>query len=89
MKEVSGNASTHKIAAKMNDGTSPATVNRWQKSTPDAGKIVTFCRTHGENPVIGLMKAGYITEAEVGEADLDNMPIEKLLAAIERRTKRR
>jgi hypothetical protein len=95
MDEVAGkDTSTHKIAAAMNDGTSPASVNRWRKGVrPDAEKVVTFCRVYKENPVIGLIRAGYITEEEARTYPQDAKSTEQLLAdmqaVIERRTKRR
>ncbi|MCW2918547.1 MAG: hypothetical protein JWN52_6615 [Actinomycetia bacterium] len=89
MKEVTGGDSTHKIAGKMKDGTSPATVNRWQKSRPDADKVVSFCRAYGENPIKGLVQAGYITEEEARTGDLATRSTEDLLAEVERRTKGR
>lgn len=88
MQELTGGDSTHKIAAKMGDGTSPATVNRWQKSRPDAAKIVTLCRAYGDNPVKGLVEAGYLTEEEARDADLAVRSTDELLAEINRRTKR-
>lgn len=94
MTEVAGDDSTHKIAKAMDDGTSPATVNRWRKGAhPDADKVVTFCRAYGENPVIGLVRAGYITEDEArtysDAAKSIGDLVADLQAELERRTTKR
>lgn len=95
VEEITGGDSTHKIAAAMNDGTSHATVNRWKGETkkPDADKVVAICRGYGENPVVGFVRAGYITEGEARSATFAFDSTEDLLAAlqaeIERRAKRR
>lgn len=87
MKQISKNASTHKIAAAMGDGTSPATVNRWQNSTPEASKVISFCRAYNVDPVDGLMQAGYLTEEEVKRPHLSHLNTTQLLAEVERRTR--
>lgn len=95
VEEVKGSDSTHKVAAKMGDRTSPATVNRWKGETkkPDADKVVAFCRAYGENPVVGFVRAGYITEDEARAYSVAAKSTEDLLAdmqaEIERRAKRR
>jgi hypothetical protein len=67
MDRIAGKTtSSHKIAAQMDDGTSPATINRWRKDThPDANKVVAFSRAYGENPLVALIVAGYITEDDI------------------------
>lgn len=93
--EVKGGDSTRKVAAKMGDKTSAATVNRWKGETkkPDADKVVAFCRAYGENPVVGFINAGYITEEEAKAYSVAAMSSEELLAALEaeiaNRTRRR
>lgn len=82
MKKVTDDASTHKIAAKMGDGTSPATVNRWQESRPAAEKVVTFCRKYNVDPLEGLFQAGYITEAELKRPHLANLTSAQLIAEL-------
>lgn len=91
MEEIKGGDSTHKVAAAMDDGTSPATVNRWRNDAthPDAAKVISFCVAYGENPVKGLVEAGYLTEEQARTAPLSVASTEELLAEIERRTKRR
>jgi hypothetical protein len=95
VEEISGGDSARKIAAAMNDGTSHATVSRWREDTkkPDADKVVAVCRGYGENPVLGFVRAGYITEEEARTARFAFESTEDLLAElqaeIERRTKRR
>lgn len=100
MDEVAGkDTSSHKIAAKMNETlpqatpkTSPATVNRWRQqpdSRPDANKVVDFCRAYGENPIVGLVKAGYITESEARTAVLALMSLDELLAEVKAEGERR
>lgn len=92
MEEIAGKGtSTHKIAAAMDDGTSPATVNRWRtgESKPDAAKVISLCIAYGENPIRGLVEAGYLTEEQARTSTLSVATTEELLAEIERRTKRR
>lgn len=89
MEEITGSDSTRKIASRMNDGTSAATVGRWKESVPLAGKVVALCRAYGRNPIEGLVEAGYITEEEARTSHLAVTPTEDLLAEIDRRTKRR
>ena len=78
----------------MNDGTSHATVSRWDGETkkPDAEKVVALCRGYGENPVVGFVRAGYITEEEARSAafafDSTEDLLKALQAEIERRAKR-
>jgi hypothetical protein len=85
VKEVAGDkTSTHKIAEAMNDGTSPATVNRWKSGVrPDADKVVSLCRGYGENPIIGLVRAGYVTAKEAAAYRLAVTSIEDLFAEMQ------
>jgi hypothetical protein len=87
MEEITGNDSTRKIAAKMNDGTSAATVGRWKESVPLAGKVVALCRAYNVDPVEGLMQAGYLTAEEVKRPHLSHLSTAELLAEVARRTR--
>lgn len=85
MKEVAGDDSTHKIVEVMGDGTSPASANRWLRKgvRPDAEKVVSFCRGYGENPVVGLVHAGYVTAEEAASYAFAVRSTEDLLADLE------
>lgn len=80
-----------KAAAKMNDGTSHATVMRWEtsKKKPDAEKVVSFCRAYGENPVVGFVNAGYITDEEARDYSISALSDDDLIAALEAEIKKR
>lgn len=76
-RETDGDATTKKV--------SPTTANRWRQSDeqrPDADKVVIFCRAYGENPIVGLIKAGYLTEDEARAAALALMSLDELLAEV-------
>lgn len=84
MDRIAGETtSSHKIAGQMDDGTSPATVNRWRNEThPDANKVVAFCRAYGENPLVGLIVAGYITEEDISAFPFATKSNDALLAEL-------
>ena len=85
MDEVAGkDTSTHKIAKAMGNKTSASSVNRWrtQGTRPNADKVIAFARGYDENPVIGLILAGYLSDDEVRMYPLATAATEDLLAEL-------
>lgn len=85
VRTVTNDGKLRSIADRV--GVHYTTVSGWlnDRYTPDAETVIAFARAYDLDPMVALVRAGFLKEDEVDASDIKTVPMTALLAELSRR----